>query len=63
MNERTHPLVSFGTAPSTCSGALWRQHCAQRVPQYMIPELIEFRETLPKTSTGKLDRVQLAAGR
>jgi len=27
----------------------------------MIPELIEFRETLPKTSTGKLDRVQLAA--
>jgi acyl-coenzyme A synthetase/AMP-(fatty) acid ligase len=29
----------------------------------MIPELIEFRETLPKTSTGKLDRVQLAAGR
>ena len=33
------------------------------VPQYMIPELIEFRETLPKTSTGKLDRVQLAAGR
>jgi len=29
----------------------------------MIPELIEFRETLPKTSTGKLDRVQLATGR
>jgi len=29
----------------------------------MIPELIEFRETLPKTSTAKLDRVQLAAGR
>jgi len=25
----------------------------------MIPELIEFRDSLPKTSTGKIDRVQL----
>jgi acyl-coenzyme A synthetase/AMP-(fatty) acid ligase len=35
-------------------------HCAQRVPKYMIPEVVEFRANLPKTSTGKLDRVQLA---
>jgi len=28
----------------------------------MIPELIEFRESLPKTSTGKIDRLQLAHG-
>jgi acyl-coenzyme A synthetase/AMP-(fatty) acid ligase len=26
----------------------------------MIPEIIEFREVLPKTSTGKIDRVDLA---
>jgi acyl-coenzyme A synthetase/AMP-(fatty) acid ligase len=26
----------------------------------MIPEAIEFRPQLPKTSTGKVDRVQLA---
>jgi acyl-coenzyme A synthetase/AMP-(fatty) acid ligase len=26
----------------------------------MIPEAIEFRAQLPKTSTGKVDRVQLA---
>lgn len=39
-----------------------QQHCAQRVPRYMIPDLIEFRESLPKTSTGKLDRILLAAG-
>jgi acyl-coenzyme A synthetase/AMP-(fatty) acid ligase len=25
----------------------------------MIPEAIEFREALPKTSTGKVDRVRL----
>jgi amino acid adenylation domain-containing protein len=36
-----------------------QQHCATKIPKYMIPELIEFRDSLPKTSTGKLDRVQL----
>jgi amino acid adenylation domain-containing protein len=43
------------------TAAQLQQHCAQRVPRYMIPDLIEFRESLPKTSTGKLDRVLLAA--
>ncbi len=33
--------------------------CAQTVPNYMIPESIEFRLKLPKTSTGKVDRVAL----
>jgi amino acid adenylation domain-containing protein len=37
-----------------------QQHCASRIPKYMIPEMIEFREMLPKTSTGKIDRVGLA---
>jgi acyl-coenzyme A synthetase/AMP-(fatty) acid ligase len=26
----------------------------------MIPEMIELREALPKTSTGKIDRVSLS---
>jgi acyl-coenzyme A synthetase/AMP-(fatty) acid ligase len=38
-----------------------QQYCGARIPKYMIPELIEFRDSLPKTSTGKIDRVQLAA--
>jgi amino acid adenylation domain-containing protein len=37
-----------------------QQHCATRVPKYMIPEFIELCEELPKTSTGKIDRVRLA---
>jgi amino acid adenylation domain-containing protein len=37
-----------------------QQHCGSRIPKYMIPEMIEFRDSLPKTSTGKIDRVQLA---
>jgi amino acid adenylation domain-containing protein len=33
--------------------------CAQHVPKYMVPERIEFREILPKTSSGKIDRTAL----
>jgi acyl-coenzyme A synthetase/AMP-(fatty) acid ligase len=34
--------------------------CAEIIPRYMIPEAFEFREVLPKTSTGKIDRQLLA---
>lgn len=34
--------------------------CNQQVPHYMVPDVIEFRDTLPKTSTGKTDRVSLS---
>jgi amino acid adenylation domain-containing protein len=37
-----------------------QQFCAARIPKYMIPEQIEFCGSLPKTSTGKIDRVRLA---
>ena len=40
-----------------------RQHCAQRIPKYMIPEIIELSAGLPKTSTGKVDRSRLGAGK
>lgn len=33
--------------------------CRERLPRYMIPELIKFRDALPKTSTGKVDRTLL----
>jgi acyl-CoA synthetase (AMP-forming)/AMP-acid ligase II len=35
--------------------------CAEIIPKYMIPETFAFRETLPKTSTGKIDRQSLNA--
>lgn len=34
--------------------------CADKLPRYMLPESVEFLEMLPKTSTGKTDRVRLA---
>jgi amino acid adenylation domain-containing protein len=33
--------------------------CAERLPKYMIPHVVEFRSALPKTSTGKVNKTQL----
>jgi amino acid adenylation domain-containing protein len=35
-------------------------HCRQWLPSYMVPDMVEFREALPRTSTGKIDRAGLA---
>ncbi|HWU39041.1 MAG TPA: AMP-binding protein, partial [Candidatus Acidoferrum sp.] len=36
-----------------------RSFCAERIPKYMIPGIVEFRSALPKTSTGKIDKTRL----
>jgi L-proline---[L-prolyl-carrier protein] ligase len=36
------------------------EHCRRWLPIYMVPDAVELRETLPRTSTGKVDRVALA---
>jgi amino acid adenylation domain-containing protein len=38
-----------------------KRHCLGFVPNYMVPERFELVETLPKTSTGKIDRQALRA--
>lgn len=35
--------------------------CGARLPRHMIPERFEFRETLPRTSNGKIDRQALTS--
>jgi len=45
--------------PNGLTAAELEYHCAQRIPKYMIPGTIEFRSSLPKTSTGKIDRTSL----
>ena len=34
--------------------------CGSKLPKYMVPESITIKETLPKTSSGKMDRITLA---
>ena len=36
------------------------KHCAAHLEDFMVPRLIEFRDELPKTDTGKVSR-RLAA--
>lgn len=38
-----------------------KRHCARLLPRYMIPEDVEFRALLPRTSTDKVDRTRLNA--
>ncbi|NEO76041.1 amino acid adenylation domain-containing protein [Moorena sp. SIO4G3] len=37
-----------------------KSFCAERLPKYMVPDSFEFLNTLPKTSTGKIDKVKLS---
>jgi amino acid adenylation domain-containing protein len=61
VGNRIKAVIAAHAAQSLQAVEL-QQYCAARIPKYMIPEHIEFRESLPKTSTGKIDRVQLVTG-
>jgi amino acid adenylation domain-containing protein len=39
-----------------------RAFCNLRLPSYMLPDIVQFRQAIPKTSTGKIDRVTLTQG-
>jgi long-chain acyl-CoA synthetase len=62
LGSRLRAVVS-----ASGSGGLTRQqileHCLRRLPGYMVPDVVEFCEALPRTSTGKVDRAQLARAR
>jgi acyl-CoA synthetase (AMP-forming)/AMP-acid ligase II len=38
-----------------------QRHCALRLEDFMIPQVVEIRSALPKTSNGKVDKLALAA--
>lgn len=59
VGSRIRAVVAFHHGVNVMPAEL-QQYCGARIPKYMIPEAIDFRAELPKTSTGKIDRVQLA---
>jgi acyl-CoA synthetase (AMP-forming)/AMP-acid ligase II len=61
-DEVTHRLraVVVTKSGAALDEAALRQHCAESLPRYMVPEAIEFRSELPRTSSGKVDRRALA---
>jgi amino acid adenylation domain-containing protein len=36
-----------------------RRHCAQRLENFMVPSVVEFRTVMPKTNSGKIDKKPL----
>lgn len=60
IGSRLRAYVALRAGESVSPSAL-QAHCAARVPRYMVPEHIEVRGELPRTSTGKTDRTRLAA--
>ena len=58
IGNRLKAVVVLNTSTQLSATEIQR-YCAQRVPLYMIPEPVEFRDNLPKTSTGKVDRREL----
>jgi amino acid adenylation domain-containing protein len=62
LGSRLHAVIS-----ATTDAGLTREevidHCRKWLPGYMVPDVVEFRAALPRTSTGKVDRAGLAAER
>jgi amino acid adenylation domain-containing protein len=58
----TNRLVAIVALKYPTEMSAFHQWCADIIPRYMIPETFEILESLPKTSTGKIDRQALARG-
>jgi len=59
LGSRLRAVVTAdGAANLTRENVL--DHCRQWLPGYMVPDIVEVREALPRTSTGKVDRAGLA---
>lgn len=59
LGNRLRAIISLN-AETTLSREEVLAFCHRQLPHYMVPDIIEFCEALPKTSTGKTDRVSLA---
>jgi acyl-CoA synthetase (AMP-forming)/AMP-acid ligase II len=44
------------------TGSEVREHCLARIPRYMVPDSVVVTDRLPHTSTGKIDRQEVARG-
>jgi acyl-coenzyme A synthetase/AMP-(fatty) acid ligase len=56
----TNRLIAHVVVKNNVGEADLVRLCAEKIPRYMIPEAFYLHDSLPKTSTGKLDRQQLA---
>jgi acyl-CoA synthetase (AMP-forming)/AMP-acid ligase II len=57
----TNRIKAFVVASESVEDAELSRFCGGRLPKYMTPEVYEFLDVLPRSSTGKIDRRALAA--
>jgi acyl-coenzyme A synthetase/AMP-(fatty) acid ligase len=38
------------------------RHCAARLEDFMVPKIVEFQASLPKTETGKISKRAIKVG-
>jgi L-proline---[L-prolyl-carrier protein] ligase len=62
LGNRLRAVISANGSPGPTRQEVL-EHCLRRLPGYMVPDVVEFCEALPRTSTGKVDRTQLARAR
>jgi amino acid adenylation domain-containing protein len=62
LGGRLRAVIAAADGAGDLTREVVLEHCRQWLPAYMVPDLVEFRETLPRTSTGKVDRAGLARG-
>jgi len=58
IGNTIHAVVTLADSKSLDVATL-KRHCAEKLPAYMVPEKIEFRDSLPRTDNGKIDRRRL----
>ncbi|MFB6602069.1 amino acid adenylation domain-containing protein [Streptomyces noursei] len=60
-DEQRKRLVAFYSGPRPLETAALRQQLAQSLPPYMVPDAFHWREHLPLTANGKIDKKALTA--
>jgi amino acid adenylation domain-containing protein len=58
LGSRLQAVVSANDSDSLTRQEVL-EHCRRLLPRYMVPDVVEFCEALPRTSTGKVDRTRL----
>jgi long-chain acyl-CoA synthetase len=60
LGEAIRAVITLRAGASLTAPEVLR-HCRQRLEDFMVPKYVEFVDTLPKTSTGKIAKRELAA--
>ncbi len=59
-DDRSKQLVAFYTADEPLESATMRDQLSESLPAYMIPAVFHWRDALPVTGNGKIDKKALA---